>query len=50
MAYTELTQRPICILSPDFRAAFDNVLQEYLYHIFKERGFDDTWMHILRVL
>jgi hypothetical protein len=50
VAYAELTQRAICILSLDIRTAFDNVLQEYLYHIFKEHGFDDTSTHILRFL
>ena len=50
MAYAELAQSAIRILSLDFRTAFDNVLQEYLYDIFKEHGFDDTSTHILRVL
>ena len=34
------TQCAICILSPDFRTAFGNVLNYYLCHVINEHDFD----------
>ena len=42
VAYAVQTQRGICILSLDFRTAFDKASHDYLHNILREFYFDDT--------
>ena len=44
VAEAELTQEPICILSLDFKDAFDCVAHEYLYTVLEKYGFDDWFI------
>jgi hypothetical protein len=50
VAYADQTHRRTCILSLDFRTAFDKISHDYWYNILSENGFDDTSVGIPRVL
>jgi hypothetical protein len=39
VAYAETTNKALCILSLDFRAAFDKISHSYLFAILKAKGF-----------
>jgi hypothetical protein len=47
MAYTECTRFSMCILSLDFKEAFDNISHDYLFHILDNYGFS---MHFQRCI
>ena len=48
IAHAEDSRYPICILTIDFKDAFDKLSHEYLFHILREYGFSDTFCHRLR--
>jgi len=39
IAYTEITKKPLCVVSLDFSAAFDNISHAYLQEILSTHGF-----------
>src|SRR5215510_10123054 len=50
VAEVEMTREPICILSLDFREAFDRVSHEYLYEVLATYGFDERFVSKIRLL
>jgi hypothetical protein len=41
VAYAEITNKAMCVLSLDFRAAFDNISHSYLFAMLKAYGFSE---------
>jgi len=50
LAETELTNEPLCVLSLDFKDAFDRVAHEYLYGVLKHYGVTDWLVERIRAL
>jgi hypothetical protein len=43
VAYAEEKKKPLCLLSLDFRGAFDNISHEYMDEMIKQHCFSDTF-------
>jgi hypothetical protein len=43
MAYAEETNSPLCVISLDFKGAFDNVSHEYLFAVLQKYGFSTSF-------
>ena len=41
VAYAEATEIPLCILTIDFKEAFDKISRSYLYALLRQYGFSD---------
>jgi len=41
VAYAEVSNTPLCVLSIDFKEAFDNISHTYLFELLREYGFDE---------
>jgi len=50
IAYAEDTQKPICLLSIDFKDALDNISHTYLFNILREHGISDTFCERLKTI
>jgi hypothetical protein len=50
VAYAEYTHTKMCILTLDFRAAFDNIAHDYLYQILRDHGFSERAIAQIRLL
>jgi hypothetical protein len=47
IAYVELTHAPLCILSLDFRAAFDRISHTYLFRMLHRYGYSERFIAII---
>jgi hypothetical protein len=43
-AYAEVTQRPLCVLSLDFKEAFDRISHTYLFGTMRSYGFSEQFV------
>ena len=43
VAYTEVYNEPVCLLTIDFKEAFDRISHSYLYTILREYGFTEEF-------
>ena len=50
MAYAETTNNALCILSLDFKAAFDNTSHTYLFTMLKAYGFSDEFQQRIKTM
>jgi len=50
IAYADVTRTPLCTLSLDFHAAFDNISHTYLFATFKSYGFSDHFIYRIQKL
>jgi hypothetical protein len=41
VAYAEITNTPLCILSIDFKEAFDDISHTYFFELLREYGFGE---------
>jgi hypothetical protein len=48
IAYTECTRSSLCILSLDFKEAFDNISHDYLFQILEKYGFRLLFQQYIR--
>jgi hypothetical protein len=48
VAYAELTGTPLCLLSIDFKEAFDNISHDYLIAILREHGFSEHFQRCIQ--
>jgi hypothetical protein len=44
VAHAEVTKTPLCIVSIDFSAAFDNISRSYLLAMLHAHGFTDSFL------
>lgn len=50
VAYAEISNNPLCILSIDFKESFDNISHTYLFELFREYGFGECFrQHMWRM-
>jgi exonuclease III len=50
VAYAEYTRTKMCILTLDFRAAFNNIAHDYLYQILRDHGFSERAIAQIKLL
>ena len=50
IAQSEVTHTPLCVLSLDFREAFDRVAHRYLFAIFKAHGLNECFIDRIGIL
>ena len=50
IAYAQYTKSPLCIVTLDFDAAFDNISHEYLFAVLKGYGFSNEMRQRIRQL
>ena len=50
VAHVELTGTPSCMLSLDFKKAFDNIAHSYLFALLQKYGFSATFQRRMRRL
>jgi hypothetical protein len=50
VAYAEYTNKPICVLTLDFRSAFDNISHDYLIATLNHYGFSDRMIRSIMSL
>jgi hypothetical protein len=50
IAYAEHTNMPMCVLTLDFKEAFDNIAHEYIYKLLKQYGFTDKFQKRIQQL
>ena len=50
IAYTECTRSSICVLSLDFKEAFDNISNDYLFQILEKYGFSRLFQQYIRCM
>jgi hypothetical protein len=50
IAYAEPHNKKLCILSLDFKDAFDNISHTYLYEILKGHGFNEGFIDQIRTI
>jgi hypothetical protein len=48
IAYAEVTKMPMCVLTVDFKEAFDRIYHEYLFGALKASGFSEHFMNKLK--
>jgi hypothetical protein len=48
VAETELTNEPVCLLSLDFKEAFDRMAHTYLYKVMEHYGFSNWLIERIR--
>jgi hypothetical protein len=44
IAHTEVTRQPLCVISVDFKEAFDRISHDYLFATLKSYGFSDKFV------
>jgi len=44
IAYAEMAGIPLCVLSLDFKEAFDKISHTYLFNVLKSHGFSDAFI------
>jgi hypothetical protein len=50
IAYVEATNTPMCVVTIDFKEAFDNVSHEYIFKLLQRYGFSDKFQQRIRQL
>ena len=48
IAFAEIEKIPLCVLSIDFKNAFDNIAHEYLFQTLQKYGISDPFIHGIR--
>lgn len=48
IAYAEVAQTPLCVLSLDFEDVFDRISQKYLFAILQCYGFSDAFVELIK--
>ena len=50
VAYVEATEILLCVLTIDFKEAFDKISHSYLYALFRQYGFSDRFQQRVRII
>jgi len=50
IAYAETTRTPLCVVSLDFKKAFDRISHTYLMAVLRSYGFDEGFIECIRMM
>ena len=50
IAYAETTRTPLCVVSLDFKQAFDRISHTYLMAVLRSYGFDEGFLECIRMM
>ena len=50
IAYVETTRRPLCVVSLDFKQAFDRISYTYLLTVLRSYGFDAGFIDCIKMM
>ena len=50
IAYAETTRTPLCVVSLDFKQAFDRISHTYLMAVLRSYGFDEGLIECIRIM